>query len=1217
MALYKIGSSLKITKTAASTEELVLDRPLTEQIPGTKILEPKNNEFVYIRARAISSMETNGPNGNFDSFPWRELQASYETFVGKNLFLNHESDSPIKSVGKIIDSTLIEDPETNEKYVECIAKIDKRLHPEIARMVETGVLNTVSMGCSCDESTCSVCGTKLHSDADEKCEHLSALGLGKQYIAEVDFPEFNIKQGDKIKAYAINSGINFNELSIVNVPADSKAIIKTVISNIRQRLTKKASLSKEEQLDLVSQMENLFSKLDTNTAQELKAEFCGCPTPVKEEVPMSDKNIVSEDQKKILSKISALEMEQLESYIQHKTKKANEKEVIAEATKKEENFLSKIVAKVKDSFAAQLLEKKVEAVAKEELSKEASKCVNCGHARSSHDADPEMGCKLDKCDHWEETTSKKSFLSAKFNEDKNSILASTWSIYNGDRLLVEASLKDIWGSQFETLSFEDQKYATSAEYAKDAVSRLVSDGLEKLAYYWDVTPKIEKTAANGEFFKATNFFVPGSDSNNNWQPEDIKKHDEKDGHVVTEYTFNFPGQEEGQKGPVAPGHADLKTEYTFKKPEGTYFKPGSDSDNNWKPEDIKKATLKTASEPKLGPDGKQFKPGQDSSNKEHDIKTEYTTEKPGQESGQKGPAAPAGKDLKTEYKLDMPGQEKGQTGPAAPKHEDVKTEYSVSKPEGKKFDPKNPEEKDLKKSEKEMKTDYVAEGKEHQEEEEKETSSKKSYKEQNSIIKWSAMSPEAQDFIKKHVEKHIKEDGMERAQAVRVAYEEARKKGMNVPEAKSSQETIMEKKAKTSGDASEEASKESTLPEGKKTYEGKPDEASKESTEPKSSATSGSKPEEASASTLPEGKKTYEGTPDEASKESTQPKDKKTSGDKPEEASKESTQPESKATVGGTPDEAVKGSTQAKAALETKADEKDLTAPPVVDKVMSDKPDMAVQKEEAMGAYASALDKAEKLDIGEGYSASKDKETKEIIISKDGKEVKRLPDGFANEVPEVLKLLRAVLGLPPVEEKKEMAPMVPAPETPKMEEAPKPEEHPALEEAHEDEMGMKESALKVREEAVSKKEAELKAIEVKSQEEEKAKKFAALLSARSERCQKIVASMVDKQALKMDQVVYESELKNGTYLLDAQHKAFQASIKAKHKELLAMDDMSLKAFEKVVEELPLPSSSNVNTKKATRVPYLTYDPSEADEVGNIFKQMGTLKGKSINDVPKK
>ena len=157
-------------------DALVLDNPaITPENRSIEIIEPKHEDMLYFTVRAISSLETDGPNGNNDGFPWKELQASYKTFKNKLLFLNHESSSPILSVGAISDSYLVDDKEQNSKYILLLGKIDKMLHPEIARMVETGNLSTGSMGCSCDESKCSICGAILHSDNDPKCAHLESL----------------------------------------------------------------------------------------------------------------------------------------------------------------------------------------------------------------------------------------------------------------------------------------------------------------------------------------------------------------------------------------------------------------------------------------------------------------------------------------------------------------------------------------------------------------------------------------------------------------------------------------------------------------------------------------------------------------------------------------------------------------------------------------------------------------------------------------------------------------------------------------------------------------------------------------------------------------------------------------------------------------------------------------------------------------------------------
>jgi hypothetical protein len=1139
MSLFKFGSQTKILRKASSIEGLLLDKPVEAAMPKTSIISPVLEDHLFYRARAISAgdqgpMDKNGDrgffyNGNFDFFPKDELIKACPSFPQKNIFLDHNSESSLYSIGKILDSYPVEDPETGEFYLEILGRIDKTLHPEICRKIQTGELNSTSMGCSVDESICSICAHVLHSDADEKCQHLSH-GLGKQFEAEVDFPEYNIKKGEMIPCFSINKGIQFSEDSIVGVPADPTAVIKAVVANMRYRLNKKASLTSEEQTDFVKQFENLLSKVDSDMAIKLKAEFCGIcpPAPIKES-SMSETNLSpNEETKKILNKISAYEMEQLESYVAHKTKKANEivnKEVVADATKKEETFLSKIVAKVKDSFAAQLLEKKIETVAKEEIEKESGSapkpCKEHGSFHSKYDC--EQSTKEKKED-------KESSLSAKFNEDTKNVLASTWSVYEGDKLVLDASLKDIWGSQFETLSFADQKWATSEAYGKEAIARYQKEGLAKLADLWDVSGKISKVAGKCE------------------RCEDLLS--EKD-----------PSRE---YDPDCAGSLCAKHEEEYL--------------------DKKKASLKTAAEPKLGPSGTHAKPSTGTSNKTHNYPTDLKFTKPGQEQAQKGPAAPAAKEVKTETKIDMPGQEKGQTGPAAPKAKEVKTDYSEPKPEAEgkevKTTPKNPEEKKLEKSEKEVETSYVAKGTEAMEAEEK--GEKKEDKKASLSISWSSLTPKAQNFIKTAAKSYIA-SGMKNAEAVAKAHSEF-----------TAQETDMKKQAT---EAPVESVEESTIPDGKKEIGDKPEESVQGTTLPEEGKA-------ATPETSVDGDKAVKTpnltvAPVESVEETTIP-----SGSKVEESVEETTHPDSTKSVGTEPDKAVKT-----AATEMPMPEdKDVMAPAIDDVKVDEVPaeheteNLALPVDAPVEAV-SAFDTAETVDIGEGYSAAKDKESKEIIVSKDGKEVKRLPDGFGKEMSAVLPLMKAVLGLPPEEAKPEVPGIVPPME--EKPEIPAVEEHPALEDAHEDELGIKESALKIKEAELIAKEASIKAQEEALKKEAAAKHFAEVLKARSERCKKIIAAMVEKGAIEMDKTTYDSERQIGTYLLDAQYKAFEAAISNKNRELIAMNDESLLAMEKVVADLKAPV-----VRKASHIfasPAFGIELSEDEEIAKIFKTMGTGK----------
>lgn len=452
MALHKIGSLIKIAATGLTLEDIVpVEKPKSEQ----KVIEPRNAEFMYFRARAISAGDQGpekgspNPNGNGDYFPRKELEASYQTFAGRNLFLNHESDHPVKSIGKILDAYSVEDPETGEYYIECLAKIDRKLHPEISRKVETGELNTVSMGCSCEASQCSVCGTVIHTDDDQKCAHLEPSGILKQHTAEVDMPEYGIQKGHPVLAFSINSGLVFNELSIVNVPADASAFIKGIIaSNLKNKISKQAALDDTERKHL----NTILASLDDETKKKLQADFCGCEIP-KEGSKMSDKvKTEANVNPSALSKLNALEYLEFANWMEHKLDKAAEKieapVKVEEPIKTDDSILDKAISAVKNSPLGKMfstaVKKEIEKTTKSEVVKAATAEIR---AEFTKDADL-----------------KKSF----------------WVLYQGEKQILKASIGQLW----DDAQLADEKYskwAASSAYGEKLVATYNQVGFTKTA----------------------------------------------------------------------------------------------------------------------------------------------------------------------------------------------------------------------------------------------------------------------------------------------------------------------------------------------------------------------------------------------------------------------------------------------------------------------------------------------------------------------------------------------------------------------------------------------------------------------------------------------------------------------------------------------------------------------------------------------------------------
>lgn len=179
--------------------------------------DPEN--FVYYRARAITA---NVPNQNGDYFEDAELEKSYHTFIGKGVYYNHDSDSPDKAFGIILDATYHEFPD--DKYVQVLAAIDKedieKKRPGLLNRIVSGQLRTTSMSVLVQECICSVCGNIAKSPED-LCNHMNPKSAGY-----VKGRTINGK-----KAYEINRGLTFIEDSIVDVPADPTAYIFQVFAS--------------------------------------------------------------------------------------------------------------------------------------------------------------------------------------------------------------------------------------------------------------------------------------------------------------------------------------------------------------------------------------------------------------------------------------------------------------------------------------------------------------------------------------------------------------------------------------------------------------------------------------------------------------------------------------------------------------------------------------------------------------------------------------------------------------------------------------------------------------------------------------------------------------------------------------------------------------------------------------------------------------------------
>ena len=231
MAFLKLGSNLQILQP-----NLGLYKTAAKEMDT--VVATKDDRFTYFQTIALHS---DAANLNGDIFPLDELKKSYKTFIGRGLYLDHNAQSVANAVGKVFDARLVELPEATEeegKYaVICLCGVDKTTHPDIAKKVESGVIDSVSMGASVTQAECGICG-KVCSTPEEFCVHL-------QHQGQVD-PETG-----KI-CTSINRGVSFSELSLVGVPADPYAKMQQVFADFVGGMKKVADLENKQFLEKFS-----------------------------------------------------------------------------------------------------------------------------------------------------------------------------------------------------------------------------------------------------------------------------------------------------------------------------------------------------------------------------------------------------------------------------------------------------------------------------------------------------------------------------------------------------------------------------------------------------------------------------------------------------------------------------------------------------------------------------------------------------------------------------------------------------------------------------------------------------------------------------------------------------------------------------------------------------------------------------------------------------
>jgi hypothetical protein len=121
--------------------------------------------FLYVW---VTGLHGDAPNQNGDYFPWTELirphhqvigKAVYATWIGCPNLCDHDHK---RIVGMIIDAG----PVPDQKAIDMVVKIDKRVHADLCKRIKAGQQTALSMGCLVQKSFCSLCGNEAHNEAE-------------------------------------------------------------------------------------------------------------------------------------------------------------------------------------------------------------------------------------------------------------------------------------------------------------------------------------------------------------------------------------------------------------------------------------------------------------------------------------------------------------------------------------------------------------------------------------------------------------------------------------------------------------------------------------------------------------------------------------------------------------------------------------------------------------------------------------------------------------------------------------------------------------------------------------------------------------------------------------------------------------------------------------------------------------------------------------------
>ncbi|MBP5460431.1 MAG: hypothetical protein J6Y62_09795 [Clostridia bacterium] len=173
-------------------------------------------------------------NANGNAWSNLVLPHCYKTFIGGENYQSHVQ-VPALSKGKILDAVLRKVEHNGEQIFYCdILVATNRIHKLLVEEIESGRMNTLSMGATAKYIQCSVCGKIIDTeseDENEECEHIkkNLAGQWVDYKGRKKFCAMLVGAMNPLtKEYIPNSCV-FIEASWVSEPAFEGAVTNYIV----------------------------------------------------------------------------------------------------------------------------------------------------------------------------------------------------------------------------------------------------------------------------------------------------------------------------------------------------------------------------------------------------------------------------------------------------------------------------------------------------------------------------------------------------------------------------------------------------------------------------------------------------------------------------------------------------------------------------------------------------------------------------------------------------------------------------------------------------------------------------------------------------------------------------------------------------------------------------------------------------------------------------